>query len=158
MQPLSIASAGSRSPRWSSPLIEWMPAEEVRPITYLRRDSADGSWRLVRGGTPNFVELHRLDDLLSITFAAFTTAFAATVAARLLRAWTPSWSDRALTGTPTVAGTRALPQSPIEAAKARWRVRALAEAKFAERLLDAAGDVNGLPMPPADGDDGERRR
>ena len=45
--------------------------------------------------------------------------------------------------------------NPVEAAKARWRERALAEARFADRLLDATHDVDGLPMPVADGDDGD---
>jgi hypothetical protein len=49
----------------------------------------------------------------------------------------------------------AFSQGPVEAAKARWRTRALAEARLAERLLAPAGDLDGCPMPPTDWDDGE---
>ncbi len=45
--------------------------------------------------------------------------------------------------------------SPVEAAKAAWKARALGEAAFAQRLLDATPDALGMPMSPTadDGDD-----
>jgi hypothetical protein len=156
MPPLStVVSTHGRSPRWSAPLQGETTPLEIRPITFFRGEPKEGTWQIVTGSFSRSTQIRRLDDLLSITFAAFTSAFAATVAARLLRASSAWWPERVAFKTPAVA--KALSQSPVEAAKARWRVRALAEATFAERLLQSATDTEGLPMPPADGDDDEPR-
>ena len=156
MPPLSaVGSTERRSPRWSAPLQKEKALLEIWPITCFRGEPREGAWQIVTGSFSRSTQVRRFDDLLSITLAAFTSAFASTVATRLLQASSVWWPERVAFKAPTVA--KALSQSPIDAAKARWRMRALAEAKFAERLLQSAADAEGLPMPPTDGDDDEPR-
>lgn len=150
LQPSPVTHNAGRSYRWSSRLSDGRVPSQGGSITNIQPSRTEGTWEVVGADSSNAPSVHRFDDLMSISYAAF----AKLVAAHLVQAWSLSLPTRHSL-TPTSAADARRKQSLIEAAKERWRSRAYAEARFAERLLASAPDTEGLPMPRIDGDDDE---
>ncbi len=128
-----------------------VPASDaVEPVTTFNARVA--VWRIVgqeAGLRPLEAEV---GDVLTITPCSKVVGG---VVARLLNTGLiSSFMDVSLSTPSDVEATNAPMLTPVEAAKARWRARALKESQAFANVLSAAADIDGLPAPPTSDDDG----